>query len=170
LDQLAMNAAVNEHEGHWLTRDGGRRLIRWSITVLPGLNPESRFTIATGVDITENKRLARALLEVSNSEQWRIGQDLHDGLGQHLTGIAFLSKALEQKLADQSLPETAAATEIVGLVNEAIHITRELARGLLPVISDALGLMSALQHWAGEVEDLFSNCMPVRMSGAGPDR
>jgi PAS domain S-box-containing protein len=155
LDQLARNATVNEHEGHWLTRDGGRRLIRWSICALPGLDLEPRFIIATGVDITENKRLTRALLEVSNSEQRRIGQDLHDGLGQHLTGIAFLSKALEQKLADQSLPETAAATEIVALVNEAIHKTRELARGLLPVISDSLGLMSALQHWAGEVEDLF---------------
>ena len=41
------------------------------------------------------------------------------------------------------------------LVNEAIHKTRELARGLLPVVSDELGLMSALQLWAGEVEDLF---------------
>jgi signal transduction histidine kinase len=43
----------------------------------------------------------------------------------------------------------------VKLVNEAIHTTRELARGLLPVFSDSLGLMSALQRWAGEVEDLF---------------
>ena len=41
------------------------------------------------------------------------------------------------------------------LVNEAIHKTRELARGLLPVVSDAEGLMSALQLWAAEVEDLF---------------
>jgi signal transduction histidine kinase len=40
-------------------------------------------------------------------------------------------------------------------VNEAIHTTRELARGLLPVFSDSLGLMSALERWAGEVEDLF---------------
>jgi len=43
----------------------------------------------------------------------------------------------------------------VNLVNDAIHKTRELARGLLPVLSDAQGLMSALQQWAGEVEDLF---------------
>ena len=41
------------------------------------------------------------------------------------------------------------------LVNEAIHKTRELARGLLPVVSDARGLMSALERWAGEVSDLF---------------
>jgi signal transduction histidine kinase len=48
------------------------------------------------------------------------------------------------------------AAKIVNLVNEAIHKTRELARGLLPVVSDAQGLMSALQQWAGEVEDLFA--------------
>ena len=41
------------------------------------------------------------------------------------------------------------------LVNEAIHKTRELARGLLPVVSDSHGLMSALQLWAAEIEDLF---------------
>jgi signal transduction histidine kinase len=43
-------------------------------------------------------------------------------------------------------------------VNEAIDKTRELARGLLPVVSDAQGLMSALQLWATEVEDLFGIC------------
>jgi len=43
----------------------------------------------------------------------------------------------------------------VKLVNEAIHKTRELARGLLPVVSDSHGLMSALQLWAAEVQDLF---------------
>ena len=53
------------------------------------------------------------------------------------------------------LPETADAAKIVELVNEAINKTRELARGLLPVMSDAQGLMSALQRWAGEVRDLF---------------
>ena len=66
-----------------------------------------------------------------------------------------MSKVLEQKLAEKSLPEAADAAKIVKLVNEAIHKTRELARGLLPVLSDPQGLMSALQQWAGEVEDLF---------------
>ncbi|MGA7220381.1 MAG: ATP-binding protein, partial [Candidatus Sulfotelmatobacter sp.] len=84
---------------------------------------------------------------------------MHDGLGQHLTGIAFMSKVQEQRLAEKLLPEAADAAKIVDLVNQAIHKTRELARGLLPVVSDARGLMSALQQWAGEVEDLFAlNC------------
>ena len=54
-----------------------------------------------------------------------------------------------------ALPEAAEAAKIVALVNEAIHRTRELSRGLLPVLSDARGLMSALERLALEVEDLF---------------
>jgi signal transduction histidine kinase len=61
----------------------------------------------------------------------------------------------EAKLAEQKRSETEDAAKIVKLVNEAIHKTRELARGLLPVVSDSQGLMSALQLWAAEVEDLF---------------
>jgi PAS domain S-box-containing protein len=153
--QLIGGAAVSDYESHWLTRNGGRRLISWSTTMLPPVGNEIRYAIATGIDITERKRLEKTVLEVSNSEQRRIGEDLHDGLGQHLTGIAFMSKALEQKLADKTLLEASDAGKIVKLVNEAIHKTRELARGLMPVLSDSLGLMSALQHWAAEVEDLF---------------
>ena len=51
----------------------------------------------TGIDITERKRMEKALLEISAREQRQIGQDLHDGLGQHLTGIAFMSKVLAQQ-------------------------------------------------------------------------
>jgi signal transduction histidine kinase len=97
-------------------------------------------------------------LNISAREQRRIGQDLHDGLGQHLTGIAFMAKVHEEKLAEKQVSDAADAAKIVRLVNEAIHKTRELARGLLPVVSDAHGLMSALQLWAAEVEDLFGIC------------
>ena len=139
-----------------MTDRGERRIITWSGTVLRAADGRVEYIIATGNDVTERKRLERALLEISGREQRRIGQDLHDGLGQHLTGTAFMSKVLQQKLEDQALPEAAEASKIVKLVNEAIEKTRELSRGLLPVVSDADGLMSALQRFAGEVEDLFS--------------
>ena len=124
---------------------------------LSPLETEEGVLVSSAIrDITERKRLEKTILEISAREQRRIGQDLHDGLGQHLTGIAFMSKVQEQKLAEKNLPEATDAAKIVNLVNDAIHKTRELARGLLPVVSDAQGLMSALQQWAGEVEDLFA--------------
>ncbi len=155
-EQLCSRQTSNDYEGYLVKRDGERRLIAWSSTLLPGHNGNPASVIATGIDITERKHLEKTILEVSGREQRRIGQDLHDGLGQHLTGIAFMSKVQEQKLMEKGFPEAEDASKIVNLVNEAIHKTRELARGLLPVVSDAQGLMSALQQWAGEVEDLFA--------------
>jgi PAS domain S-box-containing protein len=113
------------------------------------------FIHGVGFDITERKSLEEAILEISATEQRRIAQDLHDGLGQHLTGIAFMSKVLEEKLSDKSLPEAGEAAKIVKMVNQAIENTRQLARGLHPVAAEPLGLMSALKKWANEVEELF---------------
>src|SRR5580704_13740037 len=119
--------------------------------------PDGRpwFIHGVGFDITERKGLEETILEISAREQRRIAQDLHDGLGQHLTGIAFMSKVLEEKLSDKSLPEAEEAAKIVKMVNQAIDNTRQLARGLHPVAAEPLGLMSALKKWANEVEGLF---------------
>jgi len=152
-----LNAGCSAHEcqSHWVTRDGSTRLIAWSCLSLPEDDKPARYIIATGIDITEREHLERALLDVSAREQRRIGQDLHDGLGQHLTGIAFMAKVHEKKLAETDPVAAAEAAKLGRLVSDAVHKTRELARGLLPVMSDSQGLMSALRIWADEVEDLF---------------
>lgn len=144
-----------EYECPWLAGDGSRRQIAWSGVSLPGGQGTPAYVIATGIDITERKNLEKAILEISSREQRRIGQDLHDGLGQHLTGIAFMSKVQEQKLKEQRLPYAEDAAKIVKLVNEAIYKTRELAKGLSPVVSESHGLMTALQQLSSEVEDVF---------------
>ena len=123
---------------------------------LSPLETEEGVLVSSAIrDISERKRLEKTVLEISEREQRRIGQDLHDGLGQHLTGIAFMTKVQEQRLAERQIPEAADAAKIVQLVNDAIRKTRELSRGLLPVVSDAHGLMSALRLYATEIEDLF---------------
>jgi len=123
---------------------------------LSPLETEEGMLVSSAIrDISERKHLEKTILEISEIERRRIGQDLHDGLGQHLTGVAFMGKALEDRLEESSIPEAAEAAKIVKLVNESIKMTRDLARGLLPVVSAAHGLMSALEHWAGEVSELF---------------
>jgi PAS domain S-box-containing protein len=154
---LDSGTATDNHFESWLTgRDGMARLIAWSTTVLPASRETPTCIVASGMDITERKHLEKTILDISGREQRRIGQDLHDGLGQHLTGIAFMAKVHEQKLAEKQMPEAADAAKIVRLVNDAISRTRELAKGLAPVVFDAHGLMSALQLHAAEVEDLFA--------------
>ena len=145
----------SDYECEWLAGDGTRRQIAWSGACLPAGEGTPPCVIATGIDITERKHLEKAILEISAREQRRIGQDLHDGLGQHLTGIAFMTKVQEQKLKEQGLPYATDAAKIVKLVNEAINKTRELAKGLSPVVSESHGLMAALQQLSAEVEDVF---------------
>jgi two-component system, LuxR family, sensor kinase FixL len=106
-------------------------------------------------DITERKRLEKEILEISEREQRRIGQDLHDGLCQHLAGIEMLSQVLAQKLAPKSKEASARATEIAKAIRESISQTRLLARGLSPVTLESEGLMSALAELALNTEKMF---------------
>lgn len=106
-------------------------------------------------EISERRRLEKEIIHVSEEEQKRIGQELHDGLGQHLTGIAFLCKVLEQKLGAKTLPEKIDAEEIVQLINQAVAKTRLLARGLFPVELEANGLMAALEQLAANTQRLY---------------
>ena len=72
---------------------------------LSPLETEEGVLVSSAIrDISDRKRLERTVLEISEREQRRIGQDLHDGLGQHLTGIAFMTKVQEQKLRRGKFP------------------------------------------------------------------
>lgn len=133
-------------------------------TIYPFVNAAGKPTqyVAIRTDITERKaqeqeRLAlqQQILEISERERRRIGQDLHDGLGQHLTGIELMTQALEQKLGGRSKVDAAQAAKIANHVREAIRQTRALARGLSPVALEANGLMSALQELAANAQEMF---------------
>ncbi len=105
---------------------------------------------ATGIsitvrDITERKRLEQEILDVSSRERQTIGRDLHDGLGQELTGVALMLRGLATRIQKQSPEGVQQVNEIVGLVNQSIETARSLARGLLPVNTESGGLPFALR-------------------------
>jgi len=106
-------------------------------------------------EVTERERLQRELLQVSEREQRRIGQDLHDGLCQHLAGTAIAGQVLREKLARHHLSETADAQRIVELIQEGVLLSRRSAKGLHPVEFDAGGLMLALEEFADTTSKLF---------------
>lgn len=119
--------------------------------VLDQLDTERRLAVAE----TDRKRLEKEILEISDREQRRIGQDLHDGLCQQLAGIELMSRALEQRIAARSKADAARAGEIARHVREVIRQTRLLARGLSPVTLESEGLTSALQELASNTEQIF---------------
>ncbi|MGB7769338.1 MAG: PAS domain-containing protein [Verrucomicrobiia bacterium] len=99
-------------------------------------------------DTTDRHRLEREILEISDREQARIGQDLHDGLCQQLVSLGFDNQSLEQQLAVRALPETAAAQKMGKVLDDAITEARALSRGLFPVQLESDGLNLALQQLA----------------------
>jgi signal transduction histidine kinase len=112
--------------------------------------------MAVIIDTTLNRQLIQEILEISAREQSRIGQDLHDGLSQHLAGIAFLSKVLEQKLFTVSSCDAPQAQELTHLIHQAVEMTRNLAHGLLPVELEEDGLMLALEKLATTKSSVFN--------------
>ena len=106
-------------------------------------------------DVTERKKLESEILETSSRERQRIGEDLHDSLGQHLTGITFMTKVLERKLTTKAPEEAKEAAEIGRLVIQALAQTRNLARGLFPAELERNGLTAALKEL---VSDMQATC------------
>ncbi len=111
--------------------------------------------VGTLHDITERRRLEQEILNISEQEQRRIGQDLHDGICQQLAGIELMSQVLEQALAPKARKHSAQAGQIAAHVREAITQTRMLAHGLCPVVLESEGLMSALQELAHATTKMF---------------
>ncbi len=106
-------------------------------------------------EVVERQQLEREVVDVSVRERQRIGRDLHDALGQLLTGVAFLSKGLQRGLLAKGLGEAAEAQRIAELMNQAVSQTRLLARGLCPVEPKADGLMQALEELSRNVSKMY---------------
>jgi two-component system CheB/CheR fusion protein len=111
--------------------------------------------LVLAVAIAERKFLEQEILKIGAEERQRIGHELHDGLGQLLTGIAFQAKALENNLAAQDSPQRVPAAEIVQLLNQATGQTRTLAQLLSPVELANHGLADALKRLAANISHFY---------------
>ena len=96
-------------------------------------------------EIQRRKGLEGEILSVSDREQQRLGQELHDGLCQHLTAVAFMTRSIALRLRDHRVIDAADIEKVAELVNTAAVDTRNLSRALHRVDVDAAGLIVALQ-------------------------
>jgi PAS domain S-box-containing protein len=124
--------------------------------------------IGVATNISERHNLERQLLEISDREHARIGQDLHDGLCQHLVSLAFDANSLQGQLAAARRPEAPTARRIADYLDRAITETRQLSRGLFPVRMEKEGLPSALEELARATCERFG--IPCRFFSKGPAR
>jgi PAS domain S-box-containing protein len=96
-------------------------------------------------EIARRKGLEGEILSVSDREQQRLGQELHDGLCQHLTAVAFMARSVATRLRNHRVIDAADIEKIAELINNAATDTRNISRALHRVDVDAVGLVDALQ-------------------------
>lgn len=101
-------------------------------------------TVYVFTDITSRRHVDLLVADAAERERRRIGQDLHDGLGQHLVGTSIAVSLLKDRLAGRSQPEAADAAVVAELLQSALTESRNLARGLYPVKLEEEGLSAAL--------------------------
>ncbi|MEQ1750773.1 MAG: PAS domain S-box protein, partial [Prosthecobacter sp.] len=134
------------------TKTGELRIIQIHTTATRDAQRQIENIIITAVDITEQSRLQQMMMKTVEQEQARIGHDLHDGVGQLLTGIAAMTEALQGELTGGQKDD---AARIFELVRQTIQQVRQLARGMSPSAVHAGGLADALLHLADTVRTNF---------------
>lgn len=111
----------------------------------------------TGIvsDISQQRELEQELLQSSEHERRRIGQDLHDGLGQMLSGVGMMTRQLAKSLKKEDHRLAEKADEITNFIKEADQYARQLSRGLMPVDIDTRGLATAFSRLIENARTMF---------------
>jgi PAS domain S-box-containing protein len=118
--------------------------------------------------ISERKRLENELLEITEKERRRIALDLHDDLGQKLSGVAMMTKALENKLTKGKADTAKEAGRIHVLIQEAMTHASGLARDLATLDLKQKTITEALDHLAAHARELFEISCNFKFLGEVP--
>lgn len=124
-------------------------------------NPLINGFVLTLRDVTEQRATEREVLEIASGERQRMSGEVHEGIGQDLTGIALMLKSLATSTDGDSRAVRSALTPIVEEVNRTVGSVRALARGLSPLGVVQGSLVSALRSLAADIEDRYR--IPVRL-------
>jgi two-component system, LuxR family, sensor kinase FixL len=141
-----VNGVAGRTELHLLTPGGTTFPVNVSVTALDLDEASVAYSMVVN-NMEQQRRLERQVLEVSEREQQRLGQDLHDGLGQALAGITYMLQSI--------MPRTGPLERATELLSRALSQTRELAKGFYPVELDRHGLQGALPELAMHVQSTF---------------
>ncbi|HMP00364.1 MAG TPA: PAS domain S-box protein [Kiritimatiellia bacterium] len=150
VEDLRQGQELVEFESRFRDRTGVYHRIAWNVAT----HQEFGCIYAVGRDITEQRRLEEEIVRSSTAERERMARDIHDGLGQTMTGLAYKAKLIEAILTEGARPEPAQAAELVSLANQATREARAIARGLDPVELQQ-GLLPALEYLALSSQELF---------------
>ena len=118
-------------------------------------------------DVTVQRRLERELLDVVARERARLAGDMHEGLGQELTGVALLLKAHVNEFSPADGPARSSAEEIITQVNKSIKLSRTIARGLSPLQVARGSIEGALETLSAEMSAQYTVAVQVQCAVDG---
>ena len=162
--RIVRKAEPYQLEKRYRRKDGSTLWVSVSAAPLRDAKGKTQSVVAVILDIGDQKK-AQAILEdrarglegeilaISDREQRRLGQDLHDSLCQHLTAIAFMARSVALRLKKHRVIEVEHIEKIAELINDGVTEARTIARGLHPVEMEPPGLVTALAvlvrqpHW-----------------------
>jgi signal transduction histidine kinase len=145
-----------------ITKVSGRKkngeMIEMSILPSPIKNHQGQMTGISFIarDVTEKKKLEKEVIEIGEKERERIGRDLHDSLGQQLTGILLNMKSVENTLREKcSEEEVEQIINTKEMIKTAIQQTRTMAKNMIPVKLETEGLPHALEDLANFARTVY---------------
>jgi PAS domain S-box-containing protein len=159
-ERLQDGRSVSKHVNFIRTRNGNSRLIEWSSSVLFDEAGKLEYVIGTGLDITERRELEQELLAISELERQRIGQELHDGLGQRLTALELFAYSVKEEVRQHAPFLIERCAEMSRELRETARQARILSHGLAPVSFVGNDLMVALENLAQNTGSMAKiNCI-----------
>jgi PAS domain S-box-containing protein len=162
--RIVSKAEPYQLEKRYRRKDGSTLWVSVSASPLRDAEGKTQSAVTVILDISDQRR-AQAILEdrarglegeilaISDREQRRLGQELHESLCQHLTAIAFMARSVALRLKKHRVIEVEHIEKIADLINDGVTEARTIARGLHPVEMEPPGLVTALaamvkqRHW-----------------------
>jgi PAS domain S-box-containing protein len=142
-------------ETHWLARGGERRLVAWTCTPVPDIEPGRSFHLVAGVDVTERaahenevRRSRARIVEAGDAERRRLERNLHDGAQQRLVSLSLSLRLAQSRLESDPAAAGELLTAAGAELAQALEELRELARGIHPAVLTDRGLGPALESLA----------------------
>lgn len=117
----------------------------WSQSIDCGGQPAE---LVFAVDVTERRAFGQALMEAIGGEQRRIAQEMHDGLGQELTGLALSVRALANRAQKERDAISFDLDQLALLATSCIQDAHRIVQGLSPLTNADGSLDAALESLA----------------------
>lgn len=116
-------------------------------------------------EITQRRDLENRVIDISEKERQRLGQDLHDDLAQQLSATMLFTGSLWHDLAEKGYKEADRAERIAKLIEKTIGSVREIARRLAPIGMSQEGIALSLRAMARETQETFNVTCAFREEG-----